>query len=536
MNLTIGSTTGDYQIVGILGAGGMGQVYKVRNVISDRIEAMKILLPDLANQPELADRFLREIKVQAGLDHPNIAQLRTALRVDNQLLMLMEFVEGESLDRRLARGPLPAAEAVDYIIQVLSALEYAHAHGLVHRDVKPANMIVTEAGVLKLMDFGIAKVTSDHSLTMTGTTLGSLYYMSPEQIQGAANLDGRSDLYSVGVALYELVTGKRPFDGESQFSIMQAHLASSPAPPIQIDPKLPAMLNDVILLSVRKDAGERFQSAAAFRNALGAVAAELKGTSVPAVAAPPASGPAPQPAAKQPASVRVIEPAQPKPSGKRRGLWIAVGGLAAVLAIVAVIQFGPRRAANAGREAVPVPASAPTASAPAAVPETLPPAQAQPQSQPEPQQQAQPAPPVAAAKAPTPKRAPAPSPAAAPAFTPPNSPAQAPAQAPVQAVRTPAQPPAPSGPSPAEIQQAREHIAMLSVRSVGIRSSLQSMQRSQAAAGLNLRGDMQEAATLMTTYMDGASAALNAGDIQQARSFADKAERQAEKLEKFLNR
>jgi serine/threonine-protein kinase len=255
MNLTIGSTTGDYQIVGILGAGGMGQVYKVRNVISDRIEAMKILLPDLANQPELADRFLREIKVQAGLDHPNIAQLRTALRVDNQLLMLMEFVEGESLDRRLASGPLPAAEAVDYIIQVLSALEYAHAHGLVHRDVKPANMIVTEAGVLKLMDFGIAKVTSDHSLTMTGTTLGSLYYMSPEQIQGAANLDGRSDLYSVGVALYELVTGKRPFDGESQFSIMQAHLASSPAPPIQLDPKLPAMLNDVILLSVRKDAG-----------------------------------------------------------------------------------------------------------------------------------------------------------------------------------------------------------------------------------------------------------------------------------------
>ena len=126
MNLEIGSSIGDYQIVGILGAGGMGKVYKVRNVISDRVEAMKVLLPDLATQAELGDRFLREIKTQASLEHPNIASLHTALRVDNQLLMLMEFVEGMTLEQKLKEGPLPVAQAVDYISQALSALDYAH--------------------------------------------------------------------------------------------------------------------------------------------------------------------------------------------------------------------------------------------------------------------------------------------------------------------------------------------------------------------------------------------------------------------------
>src|SRR5215831_6130920 len=152
MNLEIGSTVGDYQIVGILGAGGMGKVYKVRNVISDRIEAMKVLLPDLAAAPELADRFLREIKVQASLEHPNIAALHTAVRQDNQLLMLMEFVEGVTLEQKLKEGPLPVEKAVDVIRQVLAGLEFAHAHGVIHRDIKPANMMLTPTGVVKLMD------------------------------------------------------------------------------------------------------------------------------------------------------------------------------------------------------------------------------------------------------------------------------------------------------------------------------------------------------------------------------------------------
>src|SRR5690349_8987242 len=250
MNLETGSIVGDYQIVGTLGAGGMGKVFKVRNTISDRIEAMKVLLPDLAGEPDLADRFLREIKVLASLEHPNIAGLRTAVRFENQLLMIMEFVEGQSLDERMHQGRLPVADAVAYIIQGLAALNYAHGRGVIHRDIKPANMMLTPDGTVKLMDFGIAKSATDRKLTMTGTTMGSLYYMSPEQINGAQTLDARSDLYSVGVSLYELVTGKHPFDGDSQFAIMSAHLQGTPVPPMSLDPAVPPALNELILLSV----------------------------------------------------------------------------------------------------------------------------------------------------------------------------------------------------------------------------------------------------------------------------------------------
>ena len=280
MNLETGSTVGDYQVIGVLGAGGMGKVFKVRNTISNRVEAMKILLPDLSGEPELADRFLREIQVLARLEHPNIAGLRTALRFENQLLMVMELVDGISLDQRLRQGPLPVAEAVRCIEQILAALAFAHNNGVIHRDIKPANMMLMPDGTVKLMDFGIAKGASDRKLTMTGGTMGSVYYMSPEQISGAEGVDARSDLYSVGVSLYEMVTGKHPFDGDSQFSIMAAHLEKTPIAPIQIDPKLPVALNDLVMLSVAREADRRFQTAEAFRNA-------LKSLSEATIAVPP---------------------------------------------------------------------------------------------------------------------------------------------------------------------------------------------------------------------------------------------------------
>ena len=520
MNLEIGTTVGDYQVVGILGAGGMGQVYKVRNVISDRVEAMKVLLPDLANQPDLADRFLREIKVQASLEHPNIAALHTAVRVDNQLLMLMEFVEGVTLDQKLKDGPLPAAEAVNYIMQVLAALDYAHARGVVHRDIKPGNMMLTPGGVVKLMDFGIARSATDHKLTQTGTTVGSLYYMSPEQIQGVTAPDARSDLYSVGVSLYELVTGKKPFDGDSQFAIMSAHLAGTPVPPVTVDPRLPKMLNDVILMSVAKDAGARFQTAAALRNALANVAAGLQ----PTVALP-------QPAKAAPQPVKAAVPGQPV---SHRGAWMGLGAVAAVLAIVALIALAPWKKTGA----TPAKADAPVTQ-PAPVSEPVPTPGDSVAAQPEPLPQ-QPAAPVSTPVITTP-RVPSRTPGAAKSAPAPSQ-AQQPAQqqsAPQPAMQqqpAPQQPAAPVGPSRAELQEVRESIALIGVRASGIRTSLQSLQRSQAASGLNLRGDMQAAANLMTTYLDGAEAALNAGDVAQARSFLDKAEPQVQKLEKFLNR
>ena len=164
---------GDYEILNELGSGGMGRVFRVRNVLSDRIEAMKVLLPDLIGREDLAARFLREIKVLAALNHPNIAALRTALTIDNQLVMIMEYVEGHSLAARLQQGPIAVGDALTYLDQALDALAYAHGQGVVHRDIKPANIMLTPQGIVKLTDFGIARAANDQTLTVAGSTTGS---------------------------------------------------------------------------------------------------------------------------------------------------------------------------------------------------------------------------------------------------------------------------------------------------------------------------------------------------------------------------
>jgi serine/threonine protein kinase len=269
-----GARKGDYLILGTLGAGGMGKVYKVRNTLSDRVEAMKVLLPDLSEQQELADRFLREIKVLASLHHPNIAELRTALTIGNQLVMIMEYVEGTTLACRLQQGDVRYADALVYFDQVLAALACAHAQRIVHRDIKPANIMLAPFGVVKLMDFGIARSGNDMGLTMTGTTLGSVAYMSPEQVR-CEPLDGRSDLYSVGVSLYETITGQRPYVSDNNFEVMQAHLQVPPTAPIDLKPDIPPGLNQLILMAMAKNPAQRFQTADAMRGALRSVAPVL---------------------------------------------------------------------------------------------------------------------------------------------------------------------------------------------------------------------------------------------------------------------
>ncbi len=231
---------GDYQILDELGSGGMGRVWRVRNVISDRIEAMKVLLPDLAGRQELAARFLARDQAH-GQPEPSQHRrsLRTAFTADNQLYMVMEYVEGTTVAEKLEHGAIDVPDAVNYIRQVLNAVSYAHKQNVIHRDIKPANMMLTPQGVIKLMDFGIARAGEDRSLTMTGTTMGSLSYMSPEQVKGEPT-DARSDLYSVGVSLYEMVTGQRPFVATSDYSIMAAHVKETPKPPVELHPGLPA--------------------------------------------------------------------------------------------------------------------------------------------------------------------------------------------------------------------------------------------------------------------------------------------------------
>jgi eukaryotic-like serine/threonine-protein kinase len=283
----VGEKIGDYEIVGVLGRGGMGKVFRVRNLLSDRLEAMKIVLPDTAANPEIADRFLREIRVHASLEHPHIAQLRTALRVENHVVMIIELVEGEGLDECLRQGTVDVRDGVRYVGQVLSALEYAHARGVIHRDIKPANIIVTPEGTVKLTDFGIARAPGEQSFTRSGVALGSLYYMSPEQVR-TDPIDGRSDLYSVGVTLYEIATRKRPFEGPSDYSILSAHVSEMPVPPADLNRSLPTGLSEVILKALAKQPAGRFQTAGEFRDALRRISGLSRTESV----APPVTAPA----------------------------------------------------------------------------------------------------------------------------------------------------------------------------------------------------------------------------------------------------
>src|SRR5262249_7753054 len=179
--------------------------------------------------------------------HPNIAKLHTAFRESNQLLMVMEFVEGLSVEKLLAHGPLLAHDAVDYAAQVLRALAYAHARGVVHRDIKPANLMRTPSGAIKLLDFGIAHLKkADNKLTKTGTTLGSFSTFAPDRIKGREP-EAACDISSRGVVLSEMVTENKPFQGDSQYSIMTAHMQCTPVPPIEAVPWVPKSLNDAIL-------------------------------------------------------------------------------------------------------------------------------------------------------------------------------------------------------------------------------------------------------------------------------------------------
>ena len=260
-------TIADYQILGILGQGGMGAVYRVRNLLSGREEAMKVVLPGSGADAEAEERFLREIKIQASLQHPNITVLRTAVRAGENILMIMELVEGSSVEGLLRRGPLPLAQAVRIADDILGALGYAHERGVVHRDVKPSNILVTTGGLPKLMDFGIARAAGDNRLTLSGMALGSPHYMSPEQVLSKP-VDERSDLYSMGATFYEMLTGQRPVNAEGQYAIMNAHLTQTPAAPSEIAPGVPWEVSQVVMKSLAKKPEERFQSAVAFQAGL----------------------------------------------------------------------------------------------------------------------------------------------------------------------------------------------------------------------------------------------------------------------------
>jgi serine/threonine-protein kinase len=268
MPWTLGTRIGNYEIVGVLGHGGMGRVFRVRHLITNRIEAMKILLSASETSNDVLERFNREIRVLATLNHPNIAGLHTAFYHEDQLVMVMECVEGTDLGHKLNAG-INLEQALGFTRQILSALEYAHAHGVIHRDIKPSNIMVTPSGLIKLLDFGLAISSPDTRLTSAGGVVGSMHYISPEQISGEAS-DPRSDLYAVGITLYEMITGRLPIEGESYPQIIANHLQHTPAPPSSLNLQVPDALSATVMKALAKDKRNRWQSASEFRSALDA--------------------------------------------------------------------------------------------------------------------------------------------------------------------------------------------------------------------------------------------------------------------------
>ncbi len=289
-----GQFVGDYEIVRHLGAGGLGAVYEVRHMISQRHEAMKILLEDQCGAPEMVERFRREVRTLATLSHQNIAQLHTAFYNNSQLVMVMELIKGETLRDRRMKAHITLPEALGYISQVLQALTYAHRLGVVHRDIKPSNIMIAHDGMVKVLDFGIALTSQGSDLTSAGFLLGSVNYMSPEQI-GGSKASASSDIYAVGVTLYELLTGVLPISGANNYETMMAHMNRIPVAPHVIAPVVPLRISEAVMRSLAKDPAQRFATAEEFLVALqpgqgAASTAAAAATLAPAAAMRPATG------------------------------------------------------------------------------------------------------------------------------------------------------------------------------------------------------------------------------------------------------
>jgi Tol biopolymer transport system component len=281
VSLAPGARLGPYEIIGLLGAGGMGEVYRARDTRLDRMVAVKVLATAFASDQQLRERFEREARSIAALNHPHICTLHDIGHEGDLAFLVMEILDGETLAARLSRGALPLEQALRHAIEIAGALDKAHRAGIVHRDLKPGNIMLTKAGA-KLLDFGLAKrempavagsglsvlPTTPPNLTTQGTILGTFQYMAPEQLEGR-EADARTDIFAFGTVLYEMVTGKKAFEGKSQVGLIGAILERDPAPVSTIQPTSPAALDRVVQRCLAKDPDERWQSA-------GDLAAQLK--------------------------------------------------------------------------------------------------------------------------------------------------------------------------------------------------------------------------------------------------------------------
>ncbi|GAA4513047.1 Stk1 family PASTA domain-containing Ser/Thr kinase [Actinoallomurus oryzae] len=362
---------GRYELDGVIGRGGMAEVYRARDLRLDRVVAIKTLRSDLARDPTFQARFRREAQSAASLNHPSVIAVYDTGEdtIDGNPVpyIVMEYVEGRTLRDVLQEEHRIAPDrALQMADGILRALDYSHRGGIVHRDIKPANVMLTTSGEVKVMDFGIARALADSAATMTATAqvIGTAQYLSPEQARGE-RVDARSDIYSTGCVLYELMTGRPPFQGDSPVAIAYQHVREEPIPPSQLDPSIPQYANAIVMKALTKDANYRYQSAAEMR---GDIQRASQGMPVAAPTMAMNAGTqvmqgGPRTQAMGPSSTmgydlppaRYAEPEPEEGRGKKVAVWALVGVLAvgAIVALYMIFSGGGTESGNSNQIAMP---------------------------------------------------------------------------------------------------------------------------------------------------------------------------------------
>jgi len=595
----IGKQIANYQITEKLGEGGMGVVYKGMDTNLGRPVAVKMLTAELAHNPDIVERFRAEARAQANLSNPNLAVLYAFLVEDGTAFMVMEFVEGQTFEQMIrARGPISPEIALPLFKQALQGVGAAHRMGIVHRDIKPSNIMLNTQGVVKVMDFGIAKVVGTRGMTRTGMQLGTPAYMAPEQIQNKP-IDTRTDIYALGITLYQMLSGQLPFQHESDFETMNSQVTALPPPMKQMFPYAPIQYQNVVMKALEKDPNNRFQTVEEFTVALdnpesvmtmGTAPTVLTSTVAPTVVAagaptggrtvletPGASTAAAPAMAKTVMQTGVVAAAAPATSaatpvsaqapgqvGAKKGGWnsgytFAAIAVAAAAIILAVVSFGKKGSIftasqiNApSQSSLNSPLSAPQSSAPASAPAASVPSDLMKSGTATDPSTASPAsggaaagsntasapmkPTASSVKVAAGGRAVAVNAPGAKVNVSPNGGVQVSAGGTSVSVPGQEAPPNMSGMSKEEVDELEHRIDQLSGRAAAINNSLNRMEKQQAASGYSLRGDIVAAQESMVTNLHKAQDYMEHGDPVKAKKYADSAALNAETLEKFLGR